>query len=46
MPKDNMTSKPGSAPIIKQGHTTSGKYGSDPMPKSPVKNTTRDLGVK
>ncbi len=37
--------KTGSAPIIRQGHTASGRFGDDPNLKGNVKSA-RDLTVK
>lgn len=36
----------GSAPIVRQGHTSSGKHGSDPNMKVKGGNSVRDLTVK
>jgi hypothetical protein len=36
----------GSAPIVKQGHTASGRFGDDPNLKGNVVREPRDLSVK
>lgn len=40
------TSSAKSAPIIRQGHTTDGTQGSDPMMKGKGQRPPRDLKVK
>lgn len=37
--------KTGRGQITKQGHTTSGNYGSDPQMKGKGQKPTRDLGI-
>ncbi len=46
MPRENMTSKTGDAPIVRQGHTASNKHGSDPNFKGKPASAPRDLKVK
>ena len=46
MPKDKMTSKPGNAPIVRQGHTATTKHGSDPNMKGLGRERPRDLKIK
>lgn len=46
MPRKEMTQKTGSAPIVRQGHTTNGNYGSNPNAKGRGQNKPRDLKVK
>lgn len=41
-----MKSKPGNAPIKRQGHTTDGKHGSDPNAKVMGQRAVRDLKAK
>ena len=36
----------GNAPIVKQGHTTNGQFGSDPNKQPKGRSSTRDLTVK
>lgn len=36
----------GKAQIVKQGHTTDGNFGSDPMARGKGQKPVRDLGVK
>lgn len=36
----------GSAPIVKQGHTTNGEFGSNPSAQPKGRGSTRDLNVK
>lgn len=43
---NSKTSAAKSAPIIRQGHTTDGNYGSDPMTKGKGQKPVRDLTVK
>ncbi len=45
MPKQ-MTSKPGSAPIVRQGHTATGNYGDDPNARGKGQKKPRDLKAK
>lgn len=35
----------GKASITKQGHTSSGNFGTDPMAKGKGQKATRDLGI-
>lgn len=37
---------PKNAPIVKTGHTTNGKFGSDPDRKVRGGDTVRELGIK
>lgn len=46
MPRDNISSNTGNAPIVRQGHTASTKHGSDPNVKVKGSTTTRDLNIK
>lgn len=46
MPRDRFTSRPGNAPIVRVGHTTSGKYGSDPNARVKGSRSVRDLKAK
>lgn len=46
MPRENMTSKPGNAPIKQLGQTTSGKFGTDPSFRGKNKETARPLKAK
>lgn len=46
MPKSNMTSNPGNANIVRQGHTTTGQHGTDPNIKGKGRKPVRDLKVK
>lgn len=41
--KDTMGQKPGNAPIIRTGHTTDGRYGSDPNAMVKGKTESRDI---
>lgn len=44
MPADiTKTSKSAGAPIVKQGHTSNGKFGSDPNARVKGGNNVRDL---
>lgn len=45
MPKP-ISSKTGSAPIIRSGHTASTKHGADPNAKAVGRPTPRDLKAK
>lgn len=40
------TGKTGSASIDKQGHTTTGQYGSNPSPNQPTRKAPRDLNLR
>lgn len=42
---DPINEKTGDAPIMKQGHTTNGRYGTDPTIMVQGKPTTRDLSI-
>lgn len=46
MPKPSLNSNPGSAPIVRQGHTATGNHGDDPNIKGRGKKAVRDLKVK
>lgn len=47
MPNMKPPSGTGSAPIIRQGHTASKNFGSDPnMKGKPASNPVRDLTIK
>lgn len=46
MPRDTITSKTGNASVMKQGHTTSGKHGTDPNAKVRGGNSVRELKIK
>lgn len=46
MPRENMTSKTGDAPILRQGHTASKNQGSDPNLKGKGQDKPRDLKIK
>lgn len=46
MPRENMTSKTGNAPIVKQGHTATSHHGSDPNIKGKYVEKPRDLSIK
>lgn len=37
--------KTGRGQIVKQGHTTDGNFGSDPMAKGKGQRPVRDLGI-
>lgn len=43
--KNKMTGKTGSAPIIKQGHTTTGQFGNDPDSKGRTRDP-REIKVR
>lgn len=45
MPKPNL-GKTGNAPIVQQGHTADGKYGSDPGAQGKGKRKVTDLKAK
>lgn len=45
MPNTKRPSGTGNAPIIKQGHTTDGNFGSDPMIKGKGQRPVRDLSI-
>lgn len=38
--------KTGSASIVKQGHTATGRFGDEPMAKSKTTGNPRDLSAK
>lgn len=45
MPKASI-GKAGNAPLVRQGHTTDGKFGSDPAKQQKGGSTVRDLRAK
>lgn len=45
MPKPTLNPG-GNAQIKKQGHTTNGKFGSDPDRKDQTNTSVRELGIK
>ena len=47
MPRENLSAKTGTAPIVKQGHTATNNHGTDPNFKGRTgSNRPRDLSVK
>lgn len=46
MARKEMTQKTGSAPIVRQGHTSNSNYGSNPTARGKGQNKPRDLKVK
>lgn len=46
MPKPSISSKTGSAPIVKVGHTASNQFGSNPDAKVKGRSSSRDLSAK
>lgn len=43
--KDSMAASPGTAQIIRVGHTATTKHGSNPDMKGPGQGTPRDLTI-
>lgn len=43
--KDSLGSNPGSAQIVRVGHTATTKHGSNPDMKGPGQGTPRDLTI-
>lgn len=43
---NQMPNSTGSAPIVKQGHTSNGDFGSNPTAKTKGRGSVRDLNLK